>query len=182
MRAFWLALPDRKKTLWWCKKNFWLLNLKFCIGRGRCSNILFTFCNLTNGTCQQYIPLSSLNFLSRGQNGGELKNSLWTNFSDLLNGNGFRMEQIMAVTLLLQDMNHFPIVNQAYVPNFGLENQPPIRVCVQAPIEVKVCLSALGKSCANKETMHVQSISHWAPANIGPYSQATMVSVSCRDS
>ena len=24
--------------------------------------------------------------------------------------------------------------------------------------------------------MHVQSISHWAPANIGPYSQATLVS------
>ena len=24
-------------------------------------------------------------------------------------------------------------------------------------------------------TMHVQSISHWAPANIGPYSQANMI-------
>lgn len=28
---------------------------------------------------------------------------------------------------------------------------------------------------AMKSTMHVQSISHWAPANIGPYSQATRV-------
>ena len=27
-------------------------------------------------------------------------------------------------------------------------------------------------------TMHVQSLSHWAPANIGPYSQAVRVSVS----
>lgn len=26
-----------------------------------------------------------------------------------------------------------------------------------------------------REAMHVQSISHWAPANIGPYSQATKV-------
>lgn len=25
-------------------------------------------------------------------------------------------------------------------------------------------------------TMHVQSLSHWAPANIGPYSQAVRVS------
>lgn len=28
------------------------------------------------------------------------------------------------------------------------------------------------QSGAMKRTMHVQSISHWAPANIGPYSQA----------
>ena len=26
-----------------------------------------------------------------------------------------------------------------------------------------------------REAMHVQSISHWAPANIGPYSQAVKV-------
>ena len=28
----------------------------------------------------------------------------------------------------------------------------------------------------HREAMHVQSISHWAPANIGPYSQAVKVS------
>ena len=28
-----------------------------------------------------------------------------------------------------------------------------------------------------RKTLHVQSISHWAPANIGPYSQAVKVSV-----
>ncbi len=27
-----------------------------------------------------------------------------------------------------------------------------------------------------RSTMHVQSVSHWAPANIGPYSQAVEVS------
>jgi len=27
-----------------------------------------------------------------------------------------------------------------------------------------------------RRVMHVQGISHWAPANIGPYSQAIMVS------
>ena len=26
-----------------------------------------------------------------------------------------------------------------------------------------------------RKTLHVQSISHWAPANIGPYSQAVKV-------
>ena len=28
-----------------------------------------------------------------------------------------------------------------------------------------------------RETMHVQSVSHWAPANIGPYSQAVKVNI-----
>ncbi len=28
----------------------------------------------------------------------------------------------------------------------------------------------------DRKTMHVQSVSHWAPANIGPYSQAVEVS------
>ncbi|KPJ21280.1 Meiotically up-regulated gene 71 protein [Papilio machaon] len=30
-------------------------------------------------------------------------------------------------------------------------------------------------SCKERVTMHVQGISHWAPANIGPYSQAVKV-------
>ena len=48
-------------------------------------------------------------------------------------------------------------------------------MCVEAHIKTKVSLSATGNKNPIK-TMHVQSISHWAPANIGPYSQATLVS------
>ena len=29
------------------------------------------------------------------------------------------------------------------------------------------------------DVLHVQSISHWAPANIGPYSQAHRVNIFC---
>jgi hypothetical protein len=32
-------------------------------------------------------------------------------------------------------------------------------------------------SIDRKRSMHVQSISHWAPANIGPYSQCVQVCV-----
>ena len=32
-----------------------------------------------------------------------------------------------------------------------------------------------GDSRCGRSSMHVQSVSHWAPANIGPYSQAYMV-------
>lgn len=32
-----------------------------------------------------------------------------------------------------------------------------------------------GESDSRRHTMHVQTVSHWAPANIGPYSQAVRV-------
>lgn len=35
-----------------------------------------------------------------------------------------------------------------------------------------------GAVTKERVTMHVQGISHWAPANIGPYSQAVKVSFS----
>ena len=46
-------------------------------------------------------------------------------------------------------------------------------------MEVLLC-KRLGEEEGDVEgelvTMHVQSLSHWAPANIGPYSQAVRVS------
>lgn len=91
----------------------------------------------------------------------------------ILEENKLELNQILAVTLLLADMNHFPQVNKAYVMNFGLN--PPVRVCVQAPMKQTVSLTCFGNQMEKIETMHVQSISHWAPANIGPYSQANLV-------
>lgn len=60
------------------------------------------------------------------------------------------------------------------------------RVCVQAPLPagqlmLMDCLlhewtEAPQEGCFHqKEALHVQSLSHWAPANIGPYSQALRV-------
>ena len=56
------------------------------------------------------------------------------------------------------------------------------RACIQLnlPEDIAIqvdCLVYAGQSTATsvREAMHVQSISHWAPANIGPYSQATKV-------
>lgn len=67
---------------------------------------------------------------------------------------------------------------------------PPVRVCVEIPLSenIPILMDVVAykppfKSSSNsnlpsvtKHTMHVQSISHWAPANIGPYSQAIRVS------
>ena len=56
------------------------------------------------------------------------------------------------------------------------------RACIQLnlPEDVSIqvdCLvyAAQSADASVREAMHVQSISHWAPANIGPYSQATKV-------
>lgn len=62
----------------------------------------------------------------------------------------------------------------------------PCRVCVQAPLPAGQLLQMdcllhdwidpLEEGCFHqREALHVQSLSHWAPANIGPYSQAFRV-------
>ncbi len=57
------------------------------------------------------------------------------------------------------------------------------RVCVQTclPPGVSVQIDAVAYRASmddERKTMHVQSVSHWAPANIGPYSQAVRVRLS----
>jgi len=56
------------------------------------------------------------------------------------------------------------------------------RACIQLnlPEDIAIqvdCLAYAAQSTdpSVRDAMHVQSISHWAPANIGPYSQATKV-------
>ena len=56
------------------------------------------------------------------------------------------------------------------------------RACIQLnlPDDIAMqvdCLvySPSNREASSREVIHVQSISNWAPANIGPYSQATKV-------
>ena len=56
------------------------------------------------------------------------------------------------------------------------------RVCVEASLPCEVVLRLDCVACrddceADRRHLHVQSISFWAPANIGPYSQAVSVSL-----
>ena len=53
-----------------------------------------------------------------------------------------------------------------------------LRVCVQVSLPEGVLVRVEGVAVCGGErsSMHVQSVSHWAPANIGPYSQAYSVS------
>ncbi|KAJ5467497.1 hypothetical protein N7475_005249 [Penicillium sp. IBT 31633x] len=86
-------------------------------------------------------------------------------------------EDIVFATVLLNSMFDFGSMNDIYVSLFKKPN-PPARVTVacgdRLPSNVKVMVSFVVDLGARdrRQGLHVQSRSYWAPANIGPYSQA----------
>nr|CAD7260850.1 unnamed protein product [Timema shepardi] len=97
---------------------------------------------------------------------------------------GLSLLELVAVTLYVGDMSQYAAVNTEYLKLFRWNN-PPVRICVETvlPHETPVMMEALAckvlaqdemQSC-DRHTMHVQGVSHWAPANIGPYSQAIRI-------
>jgi diphthine-ammonia ligase len=72
-------------------------------------------------------------------------------------------------------------VNAVYSTFF--RTSPPARACVAVdlphPIRVRLdCVAFVENDHRDRQALHVQGLSYWAPANIGPYSQAITV---CRD-
>ena len=91
---------------------------------------------------------------------------------------------ITKVTLYIKKMSDFAQINGVYKTLFRF--RPPTRVCVAMDFgkeeNIYIKLSGVMKSEQDSEEithppadlidiLHVQSISYWAPANIGPYSQ-----------
>ncbi|KAI9724541.1 MAG: hypothetical protein M1812_000609 [Candelaria pacifica] len=91
---------------------------------------------------------------------------------------------IVLVTILLRSMADYATVNQIYGSLFTKPN-PPARITVGCggtlPDGIDVMLAIVAEPKAKtgfnliRKNLHVQSISYWAPANIGPYSQAISV-------
>ena len=86
------------------------------------------------------------------------------------------------VQLCVRDMRHFAAVNAAYVRVVPVHS-PPSRACVELPLPegipatVELFASrrrgeAGTESAPPRRSLHVQSLSCWAPACIGPYAQA----------
>lgn len=103
------------------------------------------------------------------------------------------MSQVLKTTLVLSDMSFFSQVNTLYNEYFKVSEcgpLPPARACVEVSdlkklnyrISLSVVASISEKSelidpskypvNSNKNGLHVQGRSYWAPCNIGPYSQA----------
>ncbi|KAL2159217.1 hypothetical protein VTH06DRAFT_2649 [Thermothelomyces fergusii] len=86
---------------------------------------------------------------------------------------------ILSATIVLRRMADFPAVNRIYGTLFDAPN-PPSRVTIScgdaADANIAIYLTVLPFLQPNqRHGLHVQSRSYWAPANIGPYSQAISV-------
>ncbi|KAL5488031.1 hypothetical protein ACEPAI_6139 [Sanghuangporus weigelae] len=88
-----------------------------------------------------------------------------------------RISDLAFVNVFISDMSTFPEVNRSYKAFFG--TSPPVRACVAVdlPPDINVRLDCIAYRDVFNErrALHVQGLSYWAPANIGPYSQAVVV-------
>ncbi|KAK3299006.1 uncharacterized protein B0H64DRAFT_87816 [Chaetomium fimeti] len=89
---------------------------------------------------------------------------------------------ILSATVILRRMADFPAVNSVYGTLFDAPN-PPSRVTIScgdaAAANIAIYLTVHTALQPNqRHGLHVQSRSYWAPANIGPYSQAISIPVS----
>lgn len=120
---------------------------------------------------------------------------------DILNHHSLYPCQIISSSLILQDVSSFNKINKIYNEWFDTNKWgplPPSRACVgsnmlstQNMVQLSVIIDTTPQSIVthqfenadgdanaikinkNKDGLHVQSRSYWAPCNIGPYSQAT---------
>lgn len=93
---------------------------------------------------------------------------------NLLSANSIPLDHIYYVHVTLKDLRDFLRFNQVYKWLFNRPG-PPARCCVETSSQqcrVKIAFKA---TADKKNILHVQSISSWAPANVGPYSQAIEV-------
>ncbi|XP_064316241.1 diphthine--ammonia ligase isoform X6 [Phalacrocorax carbo] len=121
---------------------------------------------------------------SKGKNAQEAAREAFSSLRANMTSEGLKLKDIILVHLYMKSMKDFNVINSVYVTEFDL--CPPARVCVETllPDGVLFCIDCLAHKYDiatedvlrdEKLVMHVQSISHWAPASIGPYSQSIKV-------
>ncbi|NXY70958.1 DPH6 ligase, partial [Glareola pratincola] len=121
---------------------------------------------------------------SEGRNAQEAAREAFSSLQANMTSEGLKLKDIILVHLYMKSMKDFNVTNSVYVTEFDL--CPPARVCVETllPDGVLFYIDCLAHKCDvamddvlrdEKLVMHVQSISHWAPASIGPYSQSIKV-------
>ncbi|KAF8484914.1 hypothetical protein DFH94DRAFT_837050 [Russula ochroleuca] len=85
---------------------------------------------------------------------------------------------IANMNVFISSMEDFASINAVYATYFGVS--PPARACVAVdlphPLRVTLdCTIYAEQKADDRKALHVQGMSYWAPANIGPYSQAIVV-------
>lgn len=101
----------------------------------------------------------------------------------LLSSEGLNSANVSSVIIILRDMSDFPEVNEEYAKLFQKAN-PPSRITISCgnllPDAHNIVLYLtvpVAQAQVARNGLHVQSRSYWAPANIGPYSQAIETAV-----
>jgi len=99
-----------------------------------------------------------------------------------LSKHGSSLGEVCKVVMYVDSLADYALLNTEYVKQFSIN--PPVRVCLALGAEALppgvrcvLCVSGFrgeGQGQGRRETLHVQSVSHWAPANIGPYSQGVL--------
>lgn len=98
---------------------------------------------------------------------------------DRLQDHKLDFRHIAHINLYLSSMDLFLPINAVYNSFFG--PSPPTRACVACPFplgcHVKMDVLAYQQEPFEnaRSALHVRGLSYWAPANIGPYSQAVRV-------
>ncbi|KAE8326792.1 hypothetical protein BDV39DRAFT_176638 [Aspergillus sergii] len=127
--------------------------------------------------------ISNLAAPEAGPGAGEQMEAIARKIQLILESTGNRTPaDIVFATVLIRSMVDFPLMNDIYVSLFKKPN-PPARATVACgdslPEGVNIMVSLvvdLGPRDL-RQGLHVQSRSYWAPANIGPYSQAMSIPV-----
>ncbi|KAK3994926.1 hypothetical protein QBC44DRAFT_379037 [Cladorrhinum sp. PSN332] len=142
-------------------------------------------------------PLQHWTFSSSTCPSGQRATSIQQETSNLVSQIRLRLSQnslpsqaIISSTILLRSMSDFALINPVYASLFSTDGpNPPSRVCVATgdsslppatncniviilAVQTGLSLDAKQQQQRHRQGLHVQSRSYWAPANIGPYSQA----------
>jgi diphthine-ammonia ligase len=140
---------------------------------------VFTYSNLTSDTRPTTAPGSPSRQLQK----------IFLRLDHILKQCHISKTRVNFCTLLLRDMTDFTVLNPVYAQYFSDVN-PPARVTIAVGDTmlggVDVMLSVVvdkdeidkeGKivKAVKRQGLHVQGRSYWAPANIGPYSQAISI-------
>ncbi|KAF7958621.1 hypothetical protein EAE96_002161 [Botrytis aclada] len=97
-----------------------------------------------------------------------------------INQASLRTTDIVSTMIMLRSMEDFTTINKIYGTLFPHPN-PPSRVTISCGSSMPLNISLIihltlhipSDISSPRKALHVQSRSYWAPANIGPYSQAS---------
>jgi diphthine-ammonia ligase len=118
------------------------------------------------------VSVSSLNQTTEGLSIEE-ETRLIFDFVEALSGE-HEFSSAVFCSLIIRDINDFSRFNAVYQKYFPFTH-PSCRACVEDKAKLKDGENLKVSLCYTKKDikpLHVQSTSYWAPANIGPYSQA----------